>query len=50
MTLPFIAGLADPTAAHTRAAMGLTFPMPLLTPAEICSYSVCAAALAAVQA
>lgn len=47
MTLPFRAGLADPTAAHTRATAGLTFPMPLLTPAEICSYSVCAAVPAA---
>lgn len=43
MTLPFSAALADPTAAHTRAAAGLTFPMPLLTPAESGSYRVCAA-------
>lgn len=49
MTLPFRAGLADPTAAHTRAAAGLTFPMPLLTPAETHSYNVCMALLAAVQ-
>lgn len=47
MTLPFRARLADPTAAHTRATAGLTFPMPL-TPAEICSYSICTAVLAAV--
>lgn len=49
MTLPFRAGLADRTAAHTRAAAGLTFPMPLLTPAETHSYNVCAALLAAVR-
>lgn len=47
MILPFRARLADPIAAHTRATAGLTFPMPL-TPAEICSYSVCTAVLAAV--
>jgi len=49
VTLPFRARLADPTAAHTRAAAGLTFPTPLLTPAELRSSGVCAAALAAVR-
>lgn len=46
MTLPFRAGFADPTAAHTRGRVGLTFPMPPLTP-EICRHSSCVTVRAA---